>query len=74
MPATLPRFGLYRENPFRLYFEGAAFDQPKLDETRKPRAFPSEEAARAIMKHLHERTFVAKLSYLRQRIKYDYSR
>lgn len=63
---------LYRESPFRLLFEDGKFESPRRDESRKPRPFDTEADARFIVKHLRERTFVAKRSYLRQRMRNDH--
>lgn len=60
---------LYREDPFRVLFEDGLFEEPRRDESREPRVYDTEADARFIIKHLTTRTFVAKRSSLRGRIK-----
>lgn len=71
MPASKTLYGLYRENPFQIYFTGEGFSEPRRDETRTIHPYPSEDSAWEIVRQLSIRTFVGKRSYLRQRIKND---
>lgn len=72
MPPRLTQYGLYRENPFRVYFDPShSFEEPRRDDPRKPHPYKTEAHAWEIVRLLKERTFVGKLSYLRQRIKND---
>jgi hypothetical protein len=66
-------FCLIRENPFRVYFLGWGFERPRRDESRKPRSFDSEIAAREIKKHLRgEPVLIERRSKVLKRMKEDY--
>lgn len=43
---------LYRNNPFRVYFEGHGFQRPKQDEGRSLRCYTTEKAALFLAYHL----------------------
>lgn len=66
-------FGLYRENPFRVWFEGHGFSEPKLDETRSIYSFKNEEHAAIVRRYLPRDhgspCFIDTCARLRQRIR-----
>jgi hypothetical protein len=67
---------LYRDNPFRVYFTGYGFQRPRRDEWRRPRTYKSIAAASLIALHLYHENGVfpaiAKIEFLKRRMKYDF--